>query len=1731
MGPPDWWQEYEARKESGGTSSNSDISSVIEVTTMYLGGKKDMTVSMTSSTTTAVTTPSTSVTTAAQEIYLSIENPLQRRQSSPSLVMKESAEEDDILLELATGLESSRILHKSASCKSADLDIQNLGDIRQSKKSHRSAWGRVKDIIHTRRDSIKKKPKRGKSGVDSEETSEIDVEAMLEEHWRSDVFDEGLTGRSTPKSSPMVIRQQSTKGTSDTSLGASTSLHKMSPSKGPIFHLGSSPANKDMVTLLASSMSDEFNKKMQEWEQIRSKKSSFRVSLDESDIGHLDLSSMSHEYPPRAIDFHDQRSRIPEILSEGRTLEESNISMEGLAAPTINLEEIQRRMTDSFSRKMQEWERLKYKGLGTVREPSPESERKDIKGRKDERQKSKRSREEKEKEKWERHREREMQKVEREQVKLEKEKLRIEKERMRTLEREAKLEQLKGRLSQSESESIFKNAASSQLAEYKVTADFARKLHEWELKKGLSHDVSNSIYMEAQQMGMQHLRLGGNVASLSKQESRTGVGVGIKAPPPPPLALQPYWDSPEDTSPVERYSEISIGDVDDNSTCTSVTEECLTRSNITSLERANTQLLENLHKKEMEYAEVQEEVVKMNEKLANVRENHAAEMTQFHHELARGNISGSVKLEVGELETTVGDLEEKIKMMENLGEKLASSMESAAVGKWQSIEGEEAVHTQLMELVDQMRGMLLQASQSEEHSQKTMALVNFETLYTQAMKLQVQMNNLRLSHLERNREIMIIKRQLLLQEVNNLLLQADITRRETELYQFHEAKKFASLKRWNTFSGIERHRPNVQRELPEFSLKSGSHREPRMRPIETPRINIPHIPEEIMMTPTGSFSISAPVSPLSTTETGGVLVLPSLSTAGQLLTSPRAAHEQSTDHLETHLPLPSSHGRRDLQVRFSALPDQHQPKSDSRTSGSADQESLPLLQLPKLAIHVSPRKYPPEQSLSHLAVATTESKKTVATTSRTVESTSPTRAESFQKVEHPQIETSTIVSSGAKHVSSSKREITTICDSAILHMDIKELKREKRKVERGPPTLKRDESEGLSSVPSPVKVPQQSSSTSEAPNQFIPKQRSLEKPRLTKVAPIVDDDYFPEPSVMKCTENLTVTEQTDSELGAVGGVSYQPQAAQTTRQDLPDTSDQCKFGSLSLRSPISKHKLLSHKEERENKLKDYKIISPKGSPVAARGKPPLPRQTMPVKQSPSASSSTIKGPRSKSVSDVDDRAPESIIPKHLQDAIHRFDKRATVYESEDHPPELRKPPSPTLHLPRVGLVSRVRRLKPAAELLEESHRYRTGHSIYAARILQRYLLKDEHRQESSDTAQNKENLSGTYVHTLVQRLSRETTPVRSPGPSRENSDLSLKRTDSPREHSEFVTDIIRKLSSPSESEALKSFPPFRDLTNDGQVKTLTQAFNGHTATRSQERTLSDSDIDRQHTDPSTSAIKAQNRNSCEVAIVLSSHVSPISETVYQIVSSKSSETSTGSSQKPGSSTTPISYQSLPTITTLSSSAEEVCRSRAATYCVSEMEKAIPMQPQPSSATSSQSPQQQDYPSDQTIKSKGKSAKTSKEKVEPGKLPSSLSPDRRAAGRGRMGTVGVLCKQSISFDLGVSLHTQKQQEGEAIPKSRQARSWDPSESARAEAKASVEAETPSTSSAIVSPRASEATTSTSEEAAATGEIRPVSTSSEGEVVPSSPTTTEKKRSRRFFDSSWLQKSKRFFKVSK
>lgn len=244
-----------------------------------------------------------------------------------------------------------------------------------------------------------------------------------------------------------------------------------------------------------------------------------------------------------------------------------------ISIQSINVEDMQKKLTDSFSRKMEEWERRKYRKEST----SPTLDRKDSTGRlikKEDRQKSRKSKVEKDKEKLERQRGREMQRVEREQHKLEKEKTRIEKERLRALEREARIEKMKDRLSQPDMDSKFKSPVLAPLAEYKVTSDFAKKLHQWEMRKGIA-SFSMVTYYESQLRQADHLHQGDEPGQKdSDDELAWNESKKIKGQKPPPLALQPCSDSPEETSPGGRSSDASF---DDN---TSITMESMTENNI-----------------------------------------------------------------------------------------------------------------------------------------------------------------------------------------------------------------------------------------------------------------------------------------------------------------------------------------------------------------------------------------------------------------------------------------------------------------------------------------------------------------------------------------------------------------------------------------------------------------------------------------------------------------------------------------------------------------------------------------------------------------------------------------------------------------------------------------------------------------------------------------------------------------------------------------------------------------------------------------------------------------------------------------------------------------------------------------------------------------------------------------------------------------------------------------------
>ncbi|WAQ97517.1 hypothetical protein MAR_030207, partial [Mya arenaria] len=426
-----------------------------------------------------------------------------------------------------------------------------------------------------------------------------------------------------------------------------------------------------------------------------------------------------------------------------------------------------------------------------------------------ERPKSKKTKEEKEREKLEKLREREILRVEREEQKLEKERIRIEKERMKALEREAKIEKMKGRLSQPDMEAKLKNPVLGPLTEYKVTADFARKLHEWEVMKG--KDISTAMYLEAQKRSLQFTQEYQNAYQIlnntpevahdrpittdtddgqMRKTSSESEDMFLMDEPdgglprdrrkPPPLTLIPCGESPEH-SPGAPVSDDSS--MDDRST---ETMESMTQHNIISLEKANKQLLEELRRREIEYNSLQDEVRILNDQLINFRNEHVLELDMYKKQLVDTHGVGDLSFDTRHMTQTLEHLEDKIGEIKKFGEQLAMSMEGAAVGKFQTVEGEESINTRLVDLLDKMRLLLGQATLTggntlvstylppwnnglkktnlKEVSKKSSALHHFEKLYSQAMQLQMQMNNLRLSQLERNKEIMNMKRHLLLQK-------------------------------------------------------------------------------------------------------------------------------------------------------------------------------------------------------------------------------------------------------------------------------------------------------------------------------------------------------------------------------------------------------------------------------------------------------------------------------------------------------------------------------------------------------------------------------------------------------------------------------------------------------------------------------------------------------------------------------------------------------------------------------------------------------------------------------------------------------------------------------------------------------------------------------------------------------------------------------------------------------
>ncbi|KAL5019409.1 hypothetical protein ScPMuIL_005131 [Solemya velum] len=1198
-------------------------------------------------------------------------------------------------------------------------------------------------------------------------------------------------------------------------------------------------------------------------------------------------------------------------------------------------------------------------------------------------------------------RERELQRVEREQQKLEKERIRLEKERLKALEREARIEKMKGRLSQAEIET-FKSPVLSPLAECKVTSEFARKLHEWEIMKGMPYPSSASMYLEAHHRSLEKAkeyqvaetsvstrRDNGELEESFTEEGHQKKRKGVK---PPPLTLQQCLDSPEDTSPMDRMSDISFGDD------TTATNESISRSNISSLEKANARLVEELVAKELEYSSLHTEVEELNEKLNKVKEHHSREINQMKKDQIAGSPTRKLDFDAEAHAANLLELEEKIMELQTFGQKLAASMESAAICKWQSIEGEEQVNARLLELLEQMRFMLLQASQSDEVSQQDSAMQSYEKLYNQSMQLQVQMNNLRLSQLERNKEIVDMKRQLLLQEANNLLLQADITRRESELYQFQDgSRKGGVLKRWNTYSGVEEDRMRIMKSMtsPRKQVFSFGDREIVEEGLNDDKNRKPSLEEDSdHHTEIHSDDVFEPVA-----DTPSVDPTPS---------------KLVTDHDSGHMT---------YQKGLFAVSDPPTIKTKKSDGGDTAVE-ICTMSLPTATVMM-----PRDLSQQELNVPRSRHE---------LENTPPSQKKDSQSLTPFYSESN--VSSASAVTSSQRNEIKSkkIFDS---ENNASPVMRDSHKIDCTGSRTEPKFPELL--IPQWRKTPERGPTLDDSGSGVAD---ILEQPDLS-----MDSTSTETPTLDQSFESL------DSSMTKTDPDSHSPR----TPKHTPHKPARASFEEVSKPAPLVPFPLM--------RLSDS-IMSEK-------------------------------------------------LNKPSQDMLTQLERRKLSEGNCRSEPELRNTPElrmispmPVCHLPPVSPTN-IRRVQPAKEILQESRRYRSGHSIYMTRILQKRSLREDLRKCIEDRIRlNKENVAEGFVQKMVERLSREGTPENGiKAGELTPKTMALHRTDSPRSQSEFVQQIVHKLSSPSGLEHSRTNAPLKDVTNDGKVRKLAEAFDSGSSRGSPERTVLDSDYQAYRT-----IIVSSKRKSCEFFRDSSSSTSTLTFT-HSL--STTSHIEASSSHKPEPTIIATNCSSMPLIS--HEKHREIPnghRERSATCSTSyDQTKGKSNVAYPTSHPDDDI-SQIDILSEGSLHSSTSSSKCAFPKTSPsvghGEVHSPKSSHKKGFGKIRMGTIGALCKQTISFDLGISLQkfsskTASETSGSSTKK--QKHSFKVCEGDHGD-----QQERPLLMAVEGSPQLSPREP----------QVRPPSPNSDIELCPTSP--DEKKKTRSL---GWLQKPKRFFKISK
>ncbi|GAB6028380.1 hypothetical protein CHUAL_002547 [Chamberlinius hualienensis] len=414
---------------------------------------------------------------------------------------------------------------------------------KDSKKMSKGAWGKVKTILQTRKDSLKRKHR--KSGC-LENTPDIDrcgsellnAADEIVVVGGSDVTSKRADNDGDPTSS--IPFNQSLDHLEETfngdraksAEGKITKLPQLTiviqpeeaKAKTSTENIENSPTyqskwSKKMKKVFQGNREDECLMRCQRPQSVPASPSNV-TSFRYDDLYFLE------EYlqeAKEANDFGRHAEREDQVRSGDHHSRKISVPLSDKDAPLVisvpsevrrQLEDMQRNVTEDFTKKMQEWERLKSnyakQSAGFQQQISPRFERKSSSSFSGHKSKktgksekwdppvNKHGKEkqtvEREYVKVEKQREKELQWLEKQLQKIEREKQRLAKERQKYLEREAQLEKMRETMmkpvSTTGKKEILIKTSAGEFRFEGISENFTRKLHEWETMRGIAPEVS-----------------------------------------------------------------------------------------------------------------------------------------------------------------------------------------------------------------------------------------------------------------------------------------------------------------------------------------------------------------------------------------------------------------------------------------------------------------------------------------------------------------------------------------------------------------------------------------------------------------------------------------------------------------------------------------------------------------------------------------------------------------------------------------------------------------------------------------------------------------------------------------------------------------------------------------------------------------------------------------------------------------------------------------------------------------------------------------------------------------------------------------------------------------------------------------------------------------------------------------------------------------------------------------